>query len=197
MILVVPLMRRSLRSLTLALVAISSCLLGSITAIAAPYPCYNLSPAQLPGKTLWLSIESGSAPFESSGTIQMQLKADGTYVVSAASGVAARSGSWSTTGATEALVLRLTGFFNDGTEDILALFNGCLDGAACVSCGYGLTREAVAGLQLGSYKITDGEPPSVTGLTGIGLLTGGGAFPVGGNAFLFPQRMGSSLKSRE
>jgi hypothetical protein len=177
--------------LAVALLAAIPQLLSPPAARAAAYPCYNLSPAQLAGKTLWLAVESGSAPFESAGTVQLQLNANGTYAVPAGAGVVARTGTWSTAGSAENIVLRFTGFFNDATEDVLVLFNGCLDGASCTSCGYGFTREGVAGLQLGSYKITDGEAPSVTGLTGIGLLTGGGAFASGANVFLFPEVSGN------
>lgn len=182
-----------IRTLAFSFVAVASSLvaLDPVRAVAASYPCYNLTPAQLPGKTLWLTIESGSPPFETSGNFQLKLAVDGTYSVPAGVGVAARSGTWTLDGASEALILRLSGFHQDSIEDLLVLFNGCLDGAPCTSCGYGLTREGVAGLQVGSYKVTDGEAPSSSGLTGVGLLTGGGAFPAGANAFLFPQLSGN------
>lgn len=166
---------------------------------AAQYSCLGLSPASLPGRTLWLRIDAATAPYETNGgPYAIRLLADGSYSVAATNGVAARSGTWSAAVPGGELVITMKGFHGDAVNDLLVLFGGCLNGATCTSCGYALTREGTEGLQSGSYTLTDGELPLSNLAPVVTAFSGGGIYPSGANVFLYPQSTGNpnTLKAK-
>lgn len=151
---------------------------------AAEYNCSSLTPSLLPGKTLWMTVSSGTAPYATSGSYRIDLRADGSFAVPAGGSQPAQTGTWSASVPGDTLVVRLQGLLGDTTEDVLALFSGCLNGPTCSTCGFGLTREGTAGLQQGDYTVTDGEEPPPATAPKVSLFTGGGTYPAGGTAAL-------------
>jgi hypothetical protein len=178
------------------------CLVAGLSALtglalpAAEYNCSTLTPDLLRGKTLWLTVTSGTAPYANTGSYRLELHADGTFAVPAGGAQPARNGTWSASVPSDTLVVRLQGFLGDATEDVLALFSGCLNGPACSACGFGLTREGVAGLQQGDYTVTDGEAPTAPTAPKVNLFTGGGTYPAGGTATLMAQVSGNPASYR-
>lgn len=180
-----------LRSMTGLLAAL---ICGHVQAVE--YNCSTLTPAALAGRSLWMNISSGTAPYANSGSYRIDLSADGTFAVAAGGSQPARTGTWSASVPGDTLVVRLTGFLGDTTEDVLALFSGCLNGPACSSCGYGLTREGVAGVQQGDYVLTDGQAPPPASAPKVNLFTGGGTYPAGSTAALLVQVSGNPTSYR-
>jgi hypothetical protein len=165
------------------LIAILACLTGSGLQ-AAQLNCSTLTPANLAGKTLWMTVSSGTAPYATSGAYRIELRADGSFTIPADGSQPPQTGTWSASVPGDTLVVRLKGFLGDATDDVLALFSGCLNGPACSTCGFGLTREGVAGLQQGDYTVTDGEAPAPATAPKVNLFTGGGTYPLGATAAL-------------
>jgi len=154
-------------------------LLASIfTAQAAEYASQNLLPSQLAGKTLWLQImqKSGNAAYESTGSYQVILHANGTYTVPAAAGVATRSGTWAAFKNEFVLYIDFTGWFGDAITEVFVFFpaNG-----VSIPSYYDLHREdripeEDGGNQTGLVRITDGEAPAAMAPV-ISSISGGGA----------------------
>jgi hypothetical protein len=167
-------------------ILLTGCCLGLLAqpAAAAIYTCQQtLDAAALGGKTVWLTVESGEAPYETSGSYRLDLLANGTYAVPASGGIQARTGSWWASRPAEYLTIRLGGFHGDEVEDVLILFDGCPN---CLSCGYSFHRENLpVGGQSGTFIMTDGEvPPAPSADIGVRGLTGGGVYQSGATVSL-------------
>lgn len=145
----------------------------------------TIDAASLGGKTVWLTVESGEAPFDTTGSYQIKLAADGTYSVAASGAIQARSGTWNASRPAEYLILKLKNFHKDAVEDVLVFFDGC---ASCLSCGYSFFRENLpTGGQSGTFVLTDGEnPPAPSTDIGVRGLNGGGTYQAGVSVSLFP-----------
>lgn len=171
-----------------SLLGLALCLwISQPAAQAAVYTCQqSIDAATLGGKSVWLSVESGQLPYESTGAYHLDLHADGTYSVPASGAIQARSGTWTAARPAEYLIITLTGFHGDAVPDVLVLFDTC---PSCFSCSYNIFRENVASSgQSGTFVVTDGEtPPTPPADIGVRGLSGGGTYQSGANISLLAE----------
>lgn len=152
--------------------------LTAFTALATEHLVTSLSPSALGGKTLWVDVteRNGSAPYAGVGSsLQITLTAtgttNGTFIIPAAPGVVARSGTWTAglpggmpQGPGNYLFINFVGLLGDAVVDNLT-FHPAFGATNQIPCAYYLYRGNVAfpidatDNQRGNVRVTDGEAP--------------------------------------
>ena len=135
---------------------------------AAEYTCSSVTPALLPGKTIWLDVFSGAPPFETNGSYKIILNANGTYSIPSPPAGTNHSGTWGAFVVTNLppnpnwTAVHLTNYSTTSTNyGVLTLTTECLcTGAPTNVCAYELHLENELQSQGGYFRITDGETPA-------------------------------------
>jgi len=156
------------RFLSLFLVLSFTSWFATRRADAAEYPCASVTPALLPGKTVWLDVFSGAPPFETSGSYRLILNANGTYSIPSPPAMTNHSGTWGALVVTNMppnpdwTAIHLTNYSATSTNfAVMTLIPDCAcSGNPTNVCAYELHLENEFTSQGGYFRITDGEAPA-------------------------------------